>query len=304
VGGDGKTKYGYPDGIECIFHASKSLLPEDIQTLYSTLLEKRRAEAEERRAAFDQRDIVRLDDYEIELSDPYEAPWPLVLHVSLTDYYTRAVTNHSLDETLPDGQLMRRRYGGDPADLADSRLANPLGVNLSVVTSDNWVCIAERGEKVATNPGGYAPAVSGTGNLDDFEATYSYSPFLTARRQAYHEATGLYMPKLEDITFFGLARTLTYYDPFLFGEIRVPLAWDELRSMPRRDSWDAEFLVAVPLEVDHVVQLMWEVYRQLYVTGDDSYGGYKAILSLFQSLLYRHPERWLQIISAFEKVSI
>jgi hypothetical protein len=49
---------------------------------------------------------------------------------------------------------------------------------------------------------------------------------------------------------------------------------------------------------------MWEVYRQLYVTGDDSYGGYKAILSLFQSLLYRHPERWLQIISAFEKVSI
>lgn len=213
VGGDGNIRYQYPDGIICQWSGLRfdlSSLPKDVQKVYPAFLEKRRAIAKARGATFEQREHVRLDDYEIKLRFPDDAPWPLQLIVSRTDYYMIQATNYSLDELLPGGSTLREKYARDPGDLRNSILANPLAVNLSIVTSDGYVCLAIRGRKTAVTPGGYAPAISGTGNPNlDIDEKGIYSPFLTAVREASEEALAT-KPLLEEVTFFGLARTLKY----------------------------------------------------------------------------------------------
>ena len=70
-----------------------------------------------------------------------------------------------------------------------------------------------------------------------------YSPFQQARREAYEEATAPYLPEHNEITFFGLARTLHYLYPFLFGELRVRLTSRELESQLPGDNWETRGLV-------------------------------------------------------------
>lgn len=215
VGGDGITRYRHPDGIICVWSGRRfdlTSLPKDVQKVYPDYLEKRRAIAKARGATFEQREHVRLDDYEISLRYPDDAPWPLRLIVSRTDYYMIQATNYSLDELLPGGSTLREKYARDPGDLRNSILANPLAVNLSIVTADHQVCLAIRGRKTAVTPGGYAPAVSGTGNPElDLDEEGNYSPFLTAVREASEEVLELSnRPSMEEVTFFGLARTLKY----------------------------------------------------------------------------------------------
>ena len=86
VGGDGKTKYKFPESIICIWSREKLTLPEDVLECYSRFLEKRRQEAAKRKAVFENRDHVRLDDYEILISGVEDSPTRLKLFVSTVDY--------------------------------------------------------------------------------------------------------------------------------------------------------------------------------------------------------------------------
>lgn len=250
VGGDGRIRYKHPDGIICVWSGRRfdlRNLPEDVQKMYPAYLKKRQAIAKERGATFEQREHVRLDDYQINLRLSDDAPWPLRLIVSITDYYLIQATNYSLDELLPGGKTLREKYARDPGELRNSILANPLAVNLSIVTADHQVCIAIRGRKTAVTPGGYAPIVSGTGNPAlDLDENGNYSPFLTAIREASEEALA-FKPSIEEVTFFGLARTLKYQLPFLFGEIRLrDLTAAQLKAQLPRDHWETEGVVCIP----------------------------------------------------------
>jgi hypothetical protein len=109
--------------------------------------------------------------------------------VGLTDYFTMRVTNSSMDERLADGERIERRYAGALDDLAGSQLANPLATNLSIVTADRMIFVSQRSLRVACNPVGYRPAVSGTRSpLLDCDADGRNNPFSTAQREAFEEA--------------------------------------------------------------------------------------------------------------------
>jgi hypothetical protein len=305
VGGNGHTRYRYPDDIICEWNANKLVLPRDIQKSFEGLLEKRRQEAESRGAVFVQRDHVRIDDYQMGLQGIEDAPLPLRLTVSITDYYTVQATNASIDERLRGGSTIREKYAQDPSELRRSVLGNPLAVNMSVVTRDKQVFVAMRGKKTATNPGGFAPAVSGTGNNHtDCEGKGTYSPFLTAQREAEEEIIS-FKPRLAEITFFGLARTLKFQYPFLFGEIRLAeLTSAELQSRFPRDNWESEGFIAMPLEIDSVVQFIRDVYRELEEKHIVNSGTYAAVFSVLQSLQYEYPDEWtrvVQMVSNLEK---
>jgi hypothetical protein len=303
VGGDGETKYKYPEGIACLWNREKLVLPKDVQEAYPSFLEKRRKEALQRGAVFEQRDHVRLDDYEIRLGGVEDAPSQLKLIVSITDYYTIQATNYSIDETLPGGSTIRQKYATDPSDLKNSVLGNPLAVNLSVVTADKQIYISLRSKKTAVTAAGFAPAVSGTGNpFTDCDEQGVYSPFLTAQREASEEIIG-YRPELGEITFFGLARTLKYQLPFLFGEVRLSrVSSKELESSFPRDIWETAGLYALPLEIDTIVAFIKQVYREMEEKSIINSATYAALFSLLQSLRYEYPASWKKIVEELSRL--
>ena len=300
VGGDGQTRYTYPDGISTVFHNTQLVLPQRIHDNYNYLLDMRKRESAG--AVFKQRNMVRLDDYEIMLSDPGDAPCPLLLHVSLTNYFDMMVTNRSLDTILAkDNATLREDYAADPLELRNSILANPLAVNLSLVTSkDCMIYVARRGYKVATNSNGWGPAVSGTGNsMVDLDESRQYNPFITAQREAYEEVTQPYRPDKSEITIFGLARTLGYCFPFLFGELRLNMCEDDLRSFIPQDNWETIGLVGIPFTIDEVVAFMKKLNQEM--TANDKMAIGTTIFSLYESLIYQYPDQRMEILKMLLK---
>lgn len=303
LGGDGKTRYAYPDGIVCNWSASKLELPADLAKALPGFVDKRREQALARGAVFVQRDHARLDDYDFGMSDIDDAPYPLRLHMSTTDYHIVQGTNASIDETLPGGATIREKYASDPGELRHSVLANPLAVNLSIVTSDRQIYVTVRSRRTATNPEGFAPAVSGTGNpRTDCDAAGNFSPFLAAQREAAEEQIS-YKPELSEITFFGLARTLKYQYPFLFGELRLAhLSSATLESLLPRDKWESEALIAIPFEIPNVLEFIRRVYSELDPRLVLDAATYTAIFSLLQSLLYEYPDQWERVVRELSSI--
>lgn len=297
LGGDGVTRFTSPDGITANAPVTDFVLPDEIAALKDTVIDRRRAEAEKRRAVFVNNPMVRLDQYHWDQSGPTEEIERLRLEVSRTDYFTMHVTNSSMDERLPDGERIERRYGGALDDLVESRLANPLATNLSIVTADRMIFVSQRSLRVAWNPGGYGPAVSGTGNpLLDCDPDGRYNPFRTAQREAFEEATGPLMPDLAQITFFGLARTFKARFPFLFGELRLPITSSQLLSQMPAQNWENRGLIGMPFTIEAVTEWISARYRdQLGQRGLGAAVG-TTFFSLLQSLLYEYRGRWQEVV--------
>jgi hypothetical protein len=299
LGGDGTTRFNHPDGIVANVPDGTFLLPAEIAAMKSVWLERHRAEAAKRNAIFVNNPMIRLNQFAWDQQGPTEVIARLRLDVSRTDYFDMQVTNSSMDEVLPDGERLERRFGGAIDDLAESQLANPLATNLSIVTADGMIFVSQRSMRVAWNPGGYGPAVSGTGNpLLDCRSDGSYDAFLTARREAFEEATSPLTPEPSQITFFGLARTFKARFPFLFGELRLPVTSSQLLSQVPTQSWESRGLIAIPFTIDAVTEWIVARYRdQIGQRGLSAAVG-TTFFSLLQSLLYEYPDRWQQVIRA------
>ena len=159
--------------------------------------------------------------------------------------------------------------------------------NLSIVTADRMIFVSQRSLRVAWNPGGYGPAVSGTGSpLLDCDADGRYNPFRTAQREAFEEATGPLLPDLSWITFFGLARTFKARFPFLFGELRLPITASQLLSQVPSQSWESRGLIGMLFTIDAVTQWIVQRYRdQIGQRGLSAAVG-TTFFSLLQSLQF------------------
>ncbi|MCY2987882.1 MAG: serine/threonine-protein kinase [Planctomycetota bacterium] len=295
IGGDGRMRYSYPDGIIAKHSRKPFVPPADILAEYGDILCPRRQAARERGAPFVNGPMVRIDRLEQgKTSDERESPFPLKLRTSVTKYFRTQVTNSALDWRLRDGRTIREKYStDDPSDFASSRLSNPLCVNLSLVTVDNRIYIVRRGQRVGQNPGGWAPAVSGTGNpMFDVEGD-RYNPWHTGLREARQEILGeFYSPSVSDITFFGLARVVRNGFPFLFGEVRVTMTGMELESQVPQDRNETLAVVGRPFTIESVVDWVRELYSETDEQGRKTSRAHTTIFSLLQSLKYAYPSNW------------
>lgn len=291
IGGDGQTKYCHPNGIVSTTESNVFHLPDDIRKIEKANIKERKDAATKRGAVFENRPMVRLDNYSVGMSDDHtESPIPLKLFTSITDYFTMQVTNPSLDYLLESGNTIREMYATDPKEFANSKLANPLAVNLSLITCDGYILICRRGNKVGLNPGGWAPAVSGTGNPNADYHQGAFCPFRAAQREAAQEILGQkYHLKMEEITFFGLARTLGYYFPFLFGELRIQLKLEVLRSMLPSDVYETACIEPILFNIQDVTKKVLELYQELDENNRSTARAHTTIFSLLQSLIYAFP---------------
>ena len=240
--------------------------------------------------------MIRLNQYDWDQDGPTEEIKHLRLNVGLTDYFTMRVTNSSMDERLADGERIERRYAGALDDLAGSQLANPLATNLSIVTADRMVFVSQRSLRVAWNPGGYGPAVSGTGSpLLDCDADGRYYPFRTAPARGVR---GSDRPAAARPVVDHLLRPGSN----LQGAVPVPV----------RRAAIADHRVATPVagaaaELGEPRPDRHAVHDRrgdamdraaLPRPGRPERRRRQDFFSLLQSLLYEYPDEWLRVIEA------
>lgn len=304
VGGDGQTVYRHGDiicdGPGLLANVSQTFTPEaEIQEFANNYIPKRIIECQEKGIVFENNLQVRLSNASWVSSNAKGGLGnrPLRLKLGWTWYYHTVATNGMTDERLLDGSTIGQKYAAQINNLHDCRLSNPIAVNLSVITKDNYILLGQRSHAVQIFQGSYQPAVSGAGQPEDVDSDGVYDPFQTALRETIEECTGQLhpAPTADDVTFFGLARWMKTRFPFLFGEIRLREATaKEVMSYEPTHKWEGERL-ALPFTVESVTQWCADRYRDQY------YGRAGAtisapIFSLLQSLRYAYPDQWPEVI--------
>lgn len=297
AGGNGQTQYRDGD-ILCDGPTDdrQFSLPPDIAVAADERIAEVKAACEAKGALFVNNRQVRLWDYSFGsasdsggLSDK-----PMRLQLGWTEYYQTRLTNQSRDHILPCGNSIALKYGRDLEDFSESGLSNPIAVNMTVVTSDGMIYLATRGKKVAWNPGELQPAVSGDGQPEDLNEASVYDPFRTAIREAQEECVGSYPVTRDQVTFFGLARTMGTQFPFLFGEIRLPITSKQLQGYPPLNPFEGQ-----PVPIEFTVESACDFVRKHHL---DHYDGRRGgvigttLFSLLQSLHYEYPDRWHEVI--------
>jgi hypothetical protein len=294
VGGDGITRFRHED-IVCDGPSDdlKYQLPNDIQVDADKRIAEIQAHCRATGKIFVNNPQIRL----------VNATWggvsntggltnkPLWLKLGWTEYFHTRLTNQSPDYVLPCGTSIALKYGRDLEDFLSSELSNPIATNLTVVTSDNRIYLSTRNKRVAWNPGEFQPSVSGGGQCEDLDKTGTYDPFLTAIREAQEECTGRYRPSFNEVTFFGLGRTMNTQFPFLFGEIRVNKPSTEIG--PPLNPEGNPF--HIPFTVDAVCDWVREYHRDYF---EGQRGGVigTTLFSLLQSIRYEFPDDWSKVV--------
>jgi hypothetical protein len=305
VGGDGMTRFrqgdilcdgpGLPDDESRLYS-----LPLDVQTFAAEYLPKRQAECDAQGKLFVNNRQVRLNGvtWGSSNSSGGMANKPLRLSLGWTWYFHTAVTNARTDQRLPEGHTIGQAYGAPIDNLHDCRLSNPMAANLSVITSDNQICLVQRGQRTAILAGGFQPAVSGDGQPEDLSQDGTYDPFHTAIREAKEECLGL-LPddRIQDVCFFGLGRWMKTRFPFLFGEIRVNATAKQLLSFTPPHPDGERFFI--PFTVESVTAWISQRYQDMYF-GRSSWPVASPIFSLLQSLRYQYPDRWLEVVERLD----
>lgn len=297
AGGNGRTRYRYGDTISSAM--AHRLIRANANTSCRRILlwmrnrDSKRSKASMKNKMFVNNPQVRLCDF---LSGGANGTggltdMPLCLELGWTEYFHTRLTNQERGYRLPDGQSIELKYGRELDDLGDSQLSNPIATNMSVVTSDRKIFLSTRGKKVAWNPGEFQPAVSGDGQPEDLDENGTYDPFRTAMREAREECIGSYPVTPDHVTFFGLARTRGTQFPFLFGEIRLPIASTDLP--PPLNPFEGK-----PFAIDFTVDGVCDWVRKFHL---DHYHGRRGgvigttLFSLLQSLHYEYPDRWHEV---------
>lgn len=294
IGGDGTTRYAKAPDIEAEHRETAFALPPAVAAHAEARIgQKQRAAAERGAPFFDGKQMRVLGVSWGTTDDAAEAPLPLRIVTENCSYFQTMLTNADHGFALPDGRTVREACAAsDPYEFATCHLANPICVNLSVVSADNYVFYCERGTRVGMNVGGFQPAVSGTGNPDTDVRAGRYDPWETAFREAAQEFIGAVKVPRESVTFFGFARLHHNRCPFLFGELRLPLTRDAIFSIQVQDRYETRQRRAVPLEPGPVAEACREMYALRDATGAPSVQAHSTIFSLVTSLLYANSTRY------------
>ncbi|RLJ08699.1 MAG: hypothetical protein DRP13_02125 [Candidatus Aenigmatarchaeota archaeon] len=164
-------------------------LPEKLDTYMKETVRMKKEQAEREGKAFYDGPLVRLGNVRKDGNR-------VLIELQRTSYHRFACSNRSLDKKL-GGKTIRELYvnENDLKNLKDG-LANPIGVNLGIVTSDNHVILTKRSKKLHQYPGLYGvPAgfMQPEDRYDDKKygvfpvKTPDVSPFITAVRELWEE---------------------------------------------------------------------------------------------------------------------
>lgn len=244
------------EDVECLYDPSTLMLPADIDTFKTQLVEKKKNEAEARGAPFFDGQMVRLNDYGVKIKDLKTEDQKLVLTLSRTSWFTYSSTNKSLDEKILEEQgrkfSVREKYVTDSLNLSDV-LANPIGCSATVISEpDHSLMMTERSMKLAQYPGLYGDYAAGFMNPDKDLVDGKPNPFKTLEREAKKEA-GIDF-SVNDLKLLGVGRAMDDLHGEIWGELRSSLTVQEILSLPVRDKYENLRRFSVPFEPKDVLK--------------------------------------------------
>ena len=177
------------EGLKILYEDRMFELPGKLDTYMKETVRMKKEQAEREGKAFYDGGLVRLVGVR-------EDGNRVLMELQRTSYHRFACSNRSLDKKL-SGKTIRELYvnENDLKNLKDG-LANPIGVNLGIVTSDNHVILTKRSKKLHQYPELYGvPAgfMKPEDRYDDKKygvfplKTSETSPFITAIRELWEE---------------------------------------------------------------------------------------------------------------------
>lgn len=191
---------------------------------------------------------------------PDEEEPRLIFWFGPSDYYNFLATSLSLDRRLEvDGTAttLREMYlkDADPWAQPVSHLAHSFGINLAVITTDNYLLLTRRSRHVSSRPSTWNVAVNeGLQRPADKDEAGNPDFYKAAVRGVYEELGVSLRETTGDwplFLSFGLDWELYQYA--LLGRVRLNLTLKEARDcweLNTRDKWEGE-LHAIPCTLKH-----------------------------------------------------
>lgn len=236
--------------IRCIYDRTPVPLPPDLEQLREEYLD----EWQKREAAGDANLPFNSPTYKLkefsagyrEIVDGEEVP-TLRLKFGPTDYFTQIVTDLNINNPV------RQRYAG-AVPLTHQpvpEFASILGVNLSLITQDNYLIVTERHPQVFVGAGKLHTSIGeGLQRPVDAGPSGAPDPFRAASRGA-HEELGIELAAQEiEFGAFGVQPEVCQYS--LFGAHRLTCTRAEVLNLRSfgipKDKWESSRLLFVPFD--------------------------------------------------------
>lgn len=245
-----------PAQIHSVYDRTPISLPSDLEQLRIEYLEswRSRSSSGDTSLPFNS-SLYKLKEFYVgfrEIMDGEEVPM-LRFKFGPTDYFTQIVTDLNTEDPA------RRRYAQAVPITQQPvpEFASILGVNLSLITRDNYLIVSERHARVYFAAGKLHTSVAESIQRPmDAGPNGAPDPFRAASRGA-HEELGIEL-SAHDIEFgaFGVQPDLCQYS--LLGAHRLAYTKDEVLKLRSfgvpKDKWESSRLHFVPYDPDAVAQ--------------------------------------------------
>jgi 8-oxo-dGTP pyrophosphatase MutT (NUDIX family) len=217
-----------------------------VRSFKDDLVKSKREEAEAKGRIFFDGPQTRLIEYDID-----ELSHKVNLLLDGTSYFTFNATNKSLDN--PEVRRMLEERGSSYYNLDDG-LANPIGVNLNVISEpDNSIIITKRSEKLSMYP-----SLKGTPAGFFEPIKHNYNLFNAARAEAKEEA-GI---PVDEIKMIGLGRAGDDRHIEVLMTAKTPYNKEKILAAPKSAKWEHQKMELVPFEPKEVMKHLTETIKE------------------------------------------
>ena len=208
----------------------------------------------------------------------------IIIDLSLTTFGRWFTTNCSLDaKVISKGspssgsrKTIRESYCLNPLDLSTSVLANPVGVDVCLISRNpnqiphNQFILRKRSNQILLDEGCHQVADTGYMSLAHTDSSDCPSPFVTAIVETQQEVGDALDLSIDDFKLLGIAIKWEDLHASFFGFIESSLPASEIVSGFRRDAYEGS-LSAIPFTptdvLTHICSQRWHAASALAAIG-------------------------------------
>ncbi|MCO1593941.1 hypothetical protein M8C17_02070 [Micromonospora sp. RHAY321] len=255
--GDG-THVLKPERINVLVNSVGVQLPEEMARWRAEIAaeqERRRSTGEE--SAWNGA-MYAVEDLVISRSGPNEEP-DVTLILKHSDYYTFLATQR-LDRRFPGGATPRSLYldGREPRQIPDF-MRSSFGINMAVVTADNWLVVSRRSPRTATGQDMWAPSVNESLSPDKDSVDGAPPDLFRAARRGMREELHLEDDQYDlRLLAFHLATSLSQWGVMFLTRLGAMSRAEFEAHLSRgiEDGWEHRAIDYVPLKPDSVLRYL------------------------------------------------
>lgn len=251
VDGDGELTY-QPKTITTHYENDYLTLPDDLKKRKIKIDKEQDEKRKKGQQFFSNGDRYYLDGFTINRSD-YKENLTLELFFGPSDYYTFLATNMGLEDAVLREQYLKDVTWQSPVKY----FSNSFGVNLAIITSDEYILIPKRSGLVGTNKNLYNISINEGLSRTFDRGINGQSPDLyrCAIRGAVEEL-GLSDITAGDVKFLSFGVDTKYAQWALLGMAKTTKTAEEIlqwRSRGVKDKWESAEIEIVKFTVKDVV---------------------------------------------------